>query len=138
MKYDELKEIGTEAGVKAAGKYRQEGKGYEVADGEAEAQASCLLAAMGLFTVAGLVWVWDCWRVVWVVRAMRRGTHSHLSAPPSSPSSPPTPPPPLPSHQQQPWTNQPTDKPTTPPPPLQTTTGDIIYFKFNVTSSGKK
>jgi obg-like ATPase 1 len=34
MKYDELKELGTEAAVKAAGKYRQEGKNYEVHDGD--------------------------------------------------------------------------------------------------------
>ena len=34
MKYDELKELGSEAAVKAAGKYRQEGKNYEVADGD--------------------------------------------------------------------------------------------------------
>ena len=34
MKFDELKELGTEAAVKAAGKYRQEGKNYEVHDGE--------------------------------------------------------------------------------------------------------
>ena len=34
MKYDELKELGTEAFVKAAGKYRQEGKNYEVQDGD--------------------------------------------------------------------------------------------------------
>lgn len=34
MKYDELKELGTEHAVKAAGKYRQEGKNYEVHDGD--------------------------------------------------------------------------------------------------------
>lgn len=34
MKYDELKELGSENAVKAAGKYRQEGKGYEVHDGD--------------------------------------------------------------------------------------------------------
>jgi len=34
MAFDVLKELGTEAEVKAAGKYRQEGKGYEVADGD--------------------------------------------------------------------------------------------------------
>ena len=33
MKYDELKELGNENAVKAAGKYRQEGKNYEVHDG---------------------------------------------------------------------------------------------------------
>lgn len=34
MHYDELKELGTEGAVKAAGKYRQEGKMYEVLDGD--------------------------------------------------------------------------------------------------------
>ena len=34
MKFDELKELGTEAAVKAAGKYRQEGKGYVVGDSD--------------------------------------------------------------------------------------------------------
>lgn len=34
MAYDDLKEYGTEAGVKAAGKLRQQGKPYEVADGD--------------------------------------------------------------------------------------------------------
>lgn len=34
MAFDVLKELGSEAEVKAAGKYRQEGKGYEVADGD--------------------------------------------------------------------------------------------------------
>ena len=34
MKYAELKELGTEAAVKAAGKYRQEGKNYVVSDGD--------------------------------------------------------------------------------------------------------
>ena len=34
MHFDELKEIGTEVAVKAAGKLRQEGKGYEVMDGD--------------------------------------------------------------------------------------------------------
>ncbi len=34
MHYDELKELGTENAVKAAGKYRQEGKNYEVVDGD--------------------------------------------------------------------------------------------------------
>ena len=34
MHYEELKELGTEAAVKAAGKYRQEGKLYEVHDGD--------------------------------------------------------------------------------------------------------
>ncbi|GBF92492.1 obg-like ATPase [Raphidocelis subcapitata] len=34
MKYDELKELGSENAVKAAGKYRQEGKNYEVHDGD--------------------------------------------------------------------------------------------------------
>jgi obg-like ATPase 1 len=38
MKYDELKELGSEHAVKAAGKYRQEGKNYEVNDG------GCMLA----------------------------------------------------------------------------------------------
>jgi len=34
MKYDELHELGSENAVKAAGKYRQEGKNYEVIDGD--------------------------------------------------------------------------------------------------------
>lgn len=34
MHYDELKELGSEGAVKAAGKYRQEGKMYEVKDGD--------------------------------------------------------------------------------------------------------
>lgn len=34
MKYDELKELGSEAAVKAAGKYRTQGKTYEVEDGD--------------------------------------------------------------------------------------------------------
>lgn len=34
MTFSDLKELGTEAAVKAAGKYRQEGKGYEVQDGD--------------------------------------------------------------------------------------------------------
>ncbi|CAE8593924.1 unnamed protein product [Polarella glacialis] len=34
MAFDALKEHGTEAEMKAAGKYRQEGKGYEVQDGD--------------------------------------------------------------------------------------------------------
>eukprot|EP00890_Picochlorum_soloecismus_P001784 jgi/Picsp_1/2606/NSC_00837-R1_gtp-binding protein len=34
MHYEELNELGTEAAVKAAGKYRQEGKLYEVHDGD--------------------------------------------------------------------------------------------------------
>jgi obg-like ATPase 1 len=34
MHYDELRELGTENAVKAAGKYRQEGKMYEVIDGD--------------------------------------------------------------------------------------------------------
>ena len=34
MHYDELHELGTEHAVKAAGKYRQEGKNYTVADGD--------------------------------------------------------------------------------------------------------
>eukprot|EP01025_Chloroclados_australasicus_P052273 TRINITY_DN6087_c0_g3_i4.p2 TRINITY_DN6087_c0_g3~~TRINITY_DN6087_c0_g3_i4.p2 ORF type:complete len:391 (-),score=66.24 TRINITY_DN6087_c0_g3_i4:232-1404(-) len=34
MKYDELKELGNESAVKAAGKYRQEGKNYTVQDGD--------------------------------------------------------------------------------------------------------
>ncbi|KAK9806229.1 hypothetical protein WJX72_006384 [[Myrmecia] bisecta] len=34
MHYDELKELGSEAAVKAAGKYRQEGKNYTVTDGD--------------------------------------------------------------------------------------------------------
>lgn len=34
MKYDEFKELGSESAVKAAGKYRQEGKTYTVVDGD--------------------------------------------------------------------------------------------------------
>ena len=34
MKYDEFKELGSEGAVKAAGKYRQEGKTYVVEDGD--------------------------------------------------------------------------------------------------------
>jgi obg-like ATPase 1 len=34
MHYEELRELGSENAVKAAGKYRQEGKGYEVLDGD--------------------------------------------------------------------------------------------------------
>jgi obg-like ATPase 1 len=34
MKFDELKELGSEAAVKAAGKYRQEGKTYVIQDGD--------------------------------------------------------------------------------------------------------
>jgi obg-like ATPase 1 len=34
MHFDELKELGSESAVKAAGKYRQEGKGYTVLDGD--------------------------------------------------------------------------------------------------------
>jgi len=34
MKYDEFRECGSEAAMKAAGKYRQEGKNYEVTDGD--------------------------------------------------------------------------------------------------------
>merc|ERR1711877_8401 len=34
MAFDVLKELGSEAEVKAAGKYRQEGKNYEVQDGD--------------------------------------------------------------------------------------------------------
>lgn len=34
MHYDELHELGNEHAVKAAGKYRQEGKNYTVADGD--------------------------------------------------------------------------------------------------------
>lgn len=34
MHYDELHELGTEHAVKAAGKYRQEGKNYTVTDGD--------------------------------------------------------------------------------------------------------
>lgn len=34
MKFEELKELGNENAVKAAGKYRQEGKNYEVIDGD--------------------------------------------------------------------------------------------------------
>lgn len=45
MAYEVLKEIGTEAAVKAAGKLRQEGKNYLVADGGA------LLAALTYYIV---------------------------------------------------------------------------------------
>jgi len=34
MKFEEFKELGSEAAVKAAGKYKQEGKGYSVCDGD--------------------------------------------------------------------------------------------------------
>ena len=34
MKFDDLKEAGSEAGVKAAGKYVQKGKDYIVTDGD--------------------------------------------------------------------------------------------------------
>ncbi|PNG99302.1 Obg-like ATPase 1, partial [Tetrabaena socialis] len=34
MKFEELKEAGTEQAVKAAGKYRQQGKEYVVTDGD--------------------------------------------------------------------------------------------------------
>eukprot|EP01118_Nematostelium_gracile_P016018 TRINITY_DN654_c1_g6_i1.p1 TRINITY_DN654_c1_g6~~TRINITY_DN654_c1_g6_i1.p1 ORF type:complete len:423 (-),score=158.71 TRINITY_DN654_c1_g6_i1:43-1218(-) len=34
MKFDEFKELGSESAVKAAGKYKQEGKGYEMVDGD--------------------------------------------------------------------------------------------------------
>jgi len=34
MKFEEFKEIGSEAAVKAAGKYKQEGKNYDVVDGD--------------------------------------------------------------------------------------------------------
>jgi len=34
MKYADLKELGSEANVKAAGKYRMQGKTYEVEDGD--------------------------------------------------------------------------------------------------------
>jgi len=34
MKYDELKEYGSESALKAAGKYRQQGKNYVVEDGD--------------------------------------------------------------------------------------------------------
>ncbi|KAJ6894867.1 hypothetical protein NC652_028572 [Populus alba x Populus x berolinensis] len=34
MKFDDLKELGSESGVKAAGKYKQEGKTYVVQDGD--------------------------------------------------------------------------------------------------------
>jgi obg-like ATPase 1 len=34
MKYAELKELGSETAVKAAGKYRTQGKTYEVEDGD--------------------------------------------------------------------------------------------------------
>jgi obg-like ATPase 1 len=34
MHYEELHELGNEHAVKAAGKYRQEGKNYTVADGD--------------------------------------------------------------------------------------------------------
>ncbi|EPS62769.1 hypothetical protein M569_12020, partial [Genlisea aurea] len=34
MKFEDLKELGSEAAVKACGKYKQEGKGYVVQDGD--------------------------------------------------------------------------------------------------------
>lgn len=34
MHYDELKELGSESAVRAAGKYRQEGKNYVIQDGD--------------------------------------------------------------------------------------------------------
>jgi len=34
MKYDEFKQLGSESAVKAAGKYKQEGKNYTVCDGD--------------------------------------------------------------------------------------------------------
>jgi len=34
MAFNELKELGSEAEVKAKGRYRQEGKNYTVADGD--------------------------------------------------------------------------------------------------------
>jgi obg-like ATPase 1 len=34
MKFEDFKELGSESAVKAAGKYKQEGKNYEVADGD--------------------------------------------------------------------------------------------------------
>jgi len=34
MKFDDFKELGTELAVKTAGKYRQEGKTYQVCDGD--------------------------------------------------------------------------------------------------------
>lgn len=34
MAYADLKELGSEAAVKGAGKYRTEGKGYDVVDGD--------------------------------------------------------------------------------------------------------
>tara|TARA_R110002050_G_scaffold65210_2_gene141385 strand:- start:1571 stop:1726 length:156 start_codon:yes stop_codon:yes gene_type:complete len=34
MKYDDYKEHGSEAAMKSAGKYRTEGKNYEVQDGD--------------------------------------------------------------------------------------------------------
>lgn len=34
MAFDDLKEYGTEAAVKAAGKLRQQGKPYEIVDGD--------------------------------------------------------------------------------------------------------
>jgi len=34
MKFEEFKELGSESAVKAAGKYKQEGKNYEVVDGD--------------------------------------------------------------------------------------------------------
>jgi obg-like ATPase 1 len=34
MKFDDLKELGSEAAVKAAGKYIMKGKEYEVLDGD--------------------------------------------------------------------------------------------------------
>ena len=81
MHFDELKELGSESAVKAAGKYRQEGKNY---------------------TVRG--------------RERKRGRFFFFFGFDR---------------------NQPT---TTPPsfPLPQVEDGDIIFFKFNVTSSGKK
>jgi len=34
MKYEDFKELRSEASVKAAGKFKQEGKGYTVIDGD--------------------------------------------------------------------------------------------------------
>lgn len=34
MKYEDIKELGSESAVKAAGKYKQEGKNYMVQDGD--------------------------------------------------------------------------------------------------------
>jgi obg-like ATPase 1 len=34
MKFDEFKELGSESAVKASGKYKQEGKNYDVCDGD--------------------------------------------------------------------------------------------------------